>query len=812
MFHIVASWLASWRARAVQALALPERSVPASGAVPSRFVNQVGLSSKQPRRFHSAIRAQENESLAHVNTYGEIDAHSHLRAQPAVEALAQNASRAVDPDPALRGSVHSFLGWSHGSDTWLVGLAFQDRGPHPTQEFAGDADRGGLFAGRAAHLEPHLLDTGFTADRHPGRLLQDPPQISGAGLGDVPFALFAAAGENARMQAGITGDRLAIAEAAEVADLGQHGRGDDQPDAGEGLQERHRFSEAIRLEQVPQLDFGLSHLPLNERQLVDAFPEDGRVSGGQLALEGLQVANQSVALQPRRAGPVVGVHQALDLVQHAGVQSRELVAMPGLVLEDLHFQGRRVGQWQATDSQQFGDILSVFAVGLQAAPRQCAGSRGVGQHQLLDDRFQQVPEPAIEADCLDGHDVRPRQCREELRNLSAAAAGNLLKADLTATRTKHTQRERVLVQIDAHTPTMRKNCLGHERSLHVRGREVHHTPRQRNRCRRPLHGFTLVELLVVIAIIGLLVALLLPAVQAARESARRTQCTNNLKQLGVALHNFESINKVFPPGYVSNPGDAAMGPVDPAFDDAGPGWGWLALIMPYLEESGLYASLNMKLTCWDTANAIAVKTQVPGYLCPSDAPGQNTNPGTLVNMTDHSNRPTGVLYGRANYVSSVGSSTLWCSWPVTIQPNGVIYRDSKTRVANVADGLSHTVFAGERSSDLADSVWPGILPLAGHWAYPPYASIGTGGLNTNYDGPGAYVGAHGGPCPYENPVVIHPPNSPYGHSDQMESMHTGGTNILMGDGAVRFYSDDAVLSLWIALISRNGGEMFDENF
>ena len=100
---------------------------------------------------------------------------------------------------------------------------------------------------------------------------------------------------------------------------------------------------------------------------------------------------------------------------------------------------------------------------------------------------------------------------------------------------------------------------------------------------------------------------------------------------------------------------------------------------------------------------------------------------------------------------------LWCSWPVTIFPNGAMYRNSQTRVANVTDGLSNTVFAGERSSNLADSVWAGVVPFSEHFQYPPFLSIGSGGINRPYDGPGAFVCAHGGPCPYEDPVVIHPP-------------------------------------------------------
>ncbi len=328
---------------------------------------------------------------------------------------------------------------------------------------------------------------------------------------------------------------------------------------------------------------------------------------------------------------------------------------------------------------------------------------------------------------------------------------------------------------------------------------------------RPPHGFTLVELLVVIAIIGLLVGLLLPAVQAAREAARRTQCQNNLKQIGLALQNFEAAQRMFPPGYVSQPASAAMGPVDTGFNDAGPGWGWLAFLLPYVEQGTLQDSLKMNLKAWDPMNAAAVQTQVPSFRCPSDAMGENPGSELTVNVTDVNNNVLAV-FARANYVSSVGSSTLWCSWPITIEPNGAMYRNSLTRIADVTDGLSQTLFAAERSANLADSVWAGIVPNSVHWSYPPYAGIGTGGLNTPYDGPGAFVGAHGGPCPYEDPVVIHPPNSPLGHSDQAQSLHPGGANILLGDGSVHFYADGHALATWVALVSRNGGEVIGETY
>ena len=126
------------------------------------------------------------------------------------------------------------------------------------------------------------------------------------------------------------------------------------------------------------------------------------------------------------------------------------------------------------------------------------------------------------------------------------------------------------------------------------------------------YGFTLIELLVVISIISLLIALLLPAVQNAREAARRTGCVNNLKQLGLALANYESASRSFPPGYVSH--------FDSSGNDTGPGWGWTAMILPQIEQKPLFSAVNLNLPIEDVANPTVRLTRMTAFLCPSDSP------------------------------------------------------------------------------------------------------------------------------------------------------------------------------------------------
>src|SRR6516165_389339 len=121
---------------------------------------------------------------------------------------------------------------------------------------------------------------------------------------------------------------------------------------------------------------------------------------------------------------------------------------------------------------------------------------------------------------------------------------------------------------------------------------------------RRRRAFTLIELLVVIAIIAVLVALLLPAVQQAREAARRSQCKNNFKQIGLALHNYEGTHGVLPLAYLHMPGGGGVnGPPDPTSGDAGPGWAWGMMILPFMEQGTVYDAFNTLLPCWSPQNA-----------------------------------------------------------------------------------------------------------------------------------------------------------------------------------------------------------------
>ena len=350
-------------------------------------------------------------------------------------------------------------------------------------------------------------------------------------------------------------------------------------------------------------------------------------------------------------------------------------------------------------------------------------------------------------------------------------------------------------------------------------------------------GFTLIELLVVVAILGVLIGLLLPAVQNAREAARRTQCENNLKQIGLALHSYEGGKKVFPPAYVTQDTHATGSAYGVSFTDTnmnGPtGFAWGALLLPQLEEQALYQSFNFTLPCWAPDNAAAARAQVSVFLCPSVSASGGFDAFSVPMYTSGTAQDPGesapfnppIYLSHCHYVTNAGVNQPWgrspgYSYDFTVpepvaeptgalvdEINGPFYRNSRTRVVDVKDGLSQTVFIGESSPILTDKTWVGVVPYG--CTPPQNPPVGIGDTN----GGGCLVGAHSGPDVHDHPnVIIHPPNDPYGHTDEMYSEHVNGANILFGDGSVRFISEYIDPYVWVALSTRNGGEVINGNY
>lgn len=315
-------------------------------------------------------------------------------------------------------------------------------------------------------------------------------------------------------------------------------------------------------------------------------------------------------------------------------------------------------------------------------------------------------------------------------------------------------------------------------------------------------GFTLIELLVVIAIIAVLIALLLPAVQQAREAARRTQSRNNLKQIGIALHNYHDAHKVFPAAYLGNTRHPSR---DPNTFDGPNGFAWGTMLLPYLDQAPLYNSIRTDLPCWAPQNASAVAINLPVFMSPS---ATNSN-GPMIVRDGSGNELA--RFGRAHYVANAGQDEPWGYQLEDYSQiaNGPMYRNSKIRTADVTDGLSNTIFIGEHSI-VSDKTWVGVVPGAEVCSIDPARFP-----MTTCDAAATLVNVHSGPAQDEiDPVTgfapIHPPNSPLCHVCQMYSPHAGGAHVLLGDGSVRFVSQFIHQPTWAALSSCRGNEVVAE--
>jgi len=282
--------------------------------------------------------------------------------------------------------------------------------------------------------------------------------------------------------------------------------------------------------------------------------------------------------------------------------------------------------------------------------------------------------------------------------------------------------------------------------------------------RRP-NAFTLIELLVVIAIIGLLVALLLPAVQNARESARRTQCVNNLKQIIVGLQNYHDVNANFPEGFVGTTSLQAE-------------WGWPAKVLPQLEQQTLYDALNVNTlhlyqVIGNAATIGLVKTSLPVFRCPSDLtprtlPGQNSNAPQVDRVFDCNTCPAGFEPGTSNYMGNCGFFDMVPTGKIESYENdGVFFGQRGVRIAEITDGLSNTFAVGERDMRCRSGAWAGCRNPPGPDMWGTYFVRARVSIKLN------------DPRPTANNLC----------TEGFSSAHPSGGNFAMCDGSVRFIRD-----------------------
>lgn len=346
-------------------------------------------------------------------------------------------------------------------------------------------------------------------------------------------------------------------------------------------------------------------------------------------------------------------------------------------------------------------------------------------------------------------------------------------------------------------------------------------------------GFTLIELLVVIAMIAILISLLLPAVQQAREAARRVQCRNNLKQLGLAIHNYESTFTVFP----MNGGSTGFSPQ--------------ARVLPYLEQANLQNSLDFSARVYvgpggnQVPNPVfipAFQSVIPSFLCPSD-------PGPVQYMATLGSPAQTYIFGANNYMASTGSGT-GANYDDRRSTDGFVAINSRVRFKDMSDGSSQTVFMSEtiRGDDIDVTLPAGTTPLF------PYRKLLSAGSGTSPGGGPGYTGSGGGwpTGTIANPdlsavlavqtnwrataggngrgvtwlrglahsVLTNGYNTPNSRIPDTtlhgtgffgpRSLHAGGAHALFGDGSVRFLADSIDVGLHRALHSRDGGETVGE--
>ena len=290
-------------------------------------------------------------------------------------------------------------------------------------------------------------------------------------------------------------------------------------------------------------------------------------------------------------------------------------------------------------------------------------------------------------------------------------------------------------------------------------------------------GFTLVELLVVIAIIGILIGMLLPAVQQVREAARRTECANKVRQQALAVMNFESARMRFPPGWTVANRDQ---------NQLLPGWSWAAQLLSFVEQASLSSQINFRSPILDPVNADFATEVLEIHLCPSDPGPEIANFAEAVTepvgsgsgtKNESANNDGELLLARSNYSGVFGNIE---DTEDPFQGNGVFFGNSRIGFHDIRDGSSNTLMISERRSDFGAVTWTGVVEGV---AEPFVRIVGTTDRTPNNSGEGL---------------------------QDFRSFHNGGVNAGLADGSTRFISDDISEDIFQAIGTRSGGEVAND--